>query len=45
MVRGALGNDGALVDHDDVVAEYVGFLEILRGEQHCDPLSLQGLDE
>ena len=36
--RGALGDDGAVVDDDDVVGEYVGLLEVLRGEQYRDVL-------
>ena len=34
LVRGALGDHGAVVDHDDPVGEAVGLVEVLRGEQH-----------
>ncbi|BDZ59185.1 hypothetical protein GCM10025872_28420 [Barrientosiimonas endolithica] len=34
LVGRALGDDLALVDHDDVVGQPVGLLEVLRGEQH-----------
>ena len=34
LVRGALGDHVAVVDHDDPVGEPVGLVEVLRGQQH-----------
>ena len=42
---GALGDDLPAVDHDDVVGEAVGLLEVLGGQQHCCAVTDELLDE
>ena len=41
FVGGSLGDDDSVIDHDDAVAEGVGLLEILRGQQRRDPSALE----
>ena len=38
LVGRSVRDDGAVVDDQDVVGEPVGLLEVLRGEQHGDPV-------
>src|SRR2546430_9403530 len=42
---GALGDDSPAVDHDDVVREAVGLLEVLGGQQHRRAVTDELLDE
>ena len=42
--RGAARDDAAAVDHDEVVGELVGLLQVLRGEQHGDAVGGEAAD-
>ena len=42
LVGGAVGGDGAVVQYGDVVGEFVGFLEVLGGEEDGDAVGDEG---
>ena len=44
LVRGALGDHAAVVDHHDPVGEPVGLVEVLGGEGTVAPAAARGLD-
>ncbi len=45
LVGGALGRDGAAVEHRDPVGEPVGLLQVLGGEEDGDPVGDQAADD
>ena len=38
LVGRAVGHDSSLIEHRDVVGEFVGLFKLLGGEQHCRAL-------